>query len=550
MNAFFGLVIVLGALFNFFKKVFPRFVNKTTHNRISTIYRQKIANPALFGSKHSVPVKLGPFGIINASLPTRAQSIIITAYLALTLMFMLIKYDIFDGNTRFKTKSLQLSRSISDRSGIMAVTQLPLLYLFAGRNNMMLYVTGWSYDTFNVYHRIISRVMYALVVAHSIAYTLYLKENGTYESQMLIPDRQSGVVATVAGGFVLFLAMRHFREKLYEYFLMFHRLFVLIFTVSAYYHVKPHGFHEWMIASFSIWAFDLFIRFVRVVINGFKSKAELQTYGEEFVKFKVNHSGIWKPRPGAYAFVYFLRPFFRSWENHPFSYYPSPVPGEENKLVFCMRILNGKTKHMADFLASQPEGKCNVPVLLDGPYGQHFPVETSDSIVFIAGGIGFTGAYSYACQYKQLGEKKRIVFIWATRFRHNLEVFRDELNYLAQGDGIEVQVYITDEPAKQQQQQGTITYDTGSDNNSIPSKNGSTEFNEKKSFETEDSTSATHGLPNFGELVPNFIAESSGSTAFFCCGPPGLNDHVRSVVTDNMDKGSGRVELYIEGFNW
>lgn len=536
MAAYFGLVVLLGAIFNITKKLMPGFVHRTTNNKLCLLFRKKIANPALFGFRHSTPVKLGPFNIINVSLPTRAQSYVLAGYYAMFIIFMFIKIDLFDGNTRYATKGLQLSRYLADRSGIIAITQVPLIYLFAGRNNIMLWVTGWSYDTFNVYHRAISRVMYICVFIHGTCFSANYGLNGTLGKNYSIGYFRWGMVACIAGGLIIFQTIRHFRESVYETFLQIHRVLVIVFTFAVYYHLKSFGYLQWFWAAIAVWAFDRAARLVRILVGGVRSKAEMQVHGHEFVKFKVNYSGLWKPQPGAYAFIYFLKPFFKSWEDHPFSCYPSPVPGEENKIVFCMRILNGKTKQMANYLADKPEGRDTVPVLIEGPYGQHFPVENSDSIVLICGGIGFTGAYSYACHYKNLAGSKRISFIWITRFNHNLSVFAEELDFLAHEDNVDVQLYVTDDVGPDSNEKT----DTSSNNNSL----------EKRSVGSITSSNVNYGIPNLSELIPRHIEESSGSTAFMVCGPPGLNDSVRKTVVDNMDKGKGRVDIYVEAFNW
>lgn len=60
---------------------------------------------------------------------------------------------------------------VTDRSGFLAVANLPLLWLFAGRNDIFLWLTGWSFGTFNIFHRYVARVVTAEAIIHSIGYT-------------------------------------------------------------------------------------------------------------------------------------------------------------------------------------------------------------------------------------------------------------------------------------------------------------------------------------------------------------------------------------------
>lgn len=53
----------------------------------------------------------------------------------------------------------------------MAFTNLPLLWLFGGRNNILIWATGWSFATYNIFHRHVARVATFQALAHA---TLYL----------------------------------------------------------------------------------------------------------------------------------------------------------------------------------------------------------------------------------------------------------------------------------------------------------------------------------------------------------------------------------------
>lgn len=541
MLVYFGVVMLIASVFHFFKKVTPGFAKKVSRNRAVLYFRQKFANPALFGSKHSVPVKWGK-GFINMSLPTRAQGWVLLGYFVMFIILMFIKYDIFDGNSRYAAKKSQLARYVADRAGIIGTAQLPLLFLFASRNNILLLATGWSYDTMNVYHRWVARVMYIGVFIHSIAFTYLYVQNGKLNSEWKRTYMIWGIVGTVCGGLLMFFSLRHFRERLYEFFLWCHWLFVAFFTAGTWYHLKPHGYMEWLYAAIAIWAFDRACRLGRIVFSGLTSTGDMEVHCQDFIKFKVNYSHIWGANPGCYSFVYFLLPIWSFWENHPFSCYNSPVPGEENKLVFCLRARGGKTKQLLKYLIKK-DGRAKIPMFIEGPYGQNFPIGKNDTMVFIAGGIGFTATYSYAAHLKKLGDKKRIVFIWVARTSDNLQMFKEEIDYLSQEDHVDVQIYVTDET---ESSGGSIN-----DEKRINDGSSSEDVVEKTSIDSSSSATIIYGIiPNLNEIVERSIAEASGSIGFMTCGPPGMNDAIRSSVTNNMANPEKAVNLYVEAFNW
>ena len=60
---------------------------------------------------------------------------------------------------------------VTDRAGFLAVANMSLLWVFAGRNDIFLWLTGWNFGTFNIFHRYVARVVTAEAIVHSIGYT-------------------------------------------------------------------------------------------------------------------------------------------------------------------------------------------------------------------------------------------------------------------------------------------------------------------------------------------------------------------------------------------
>jgi hypothetical protein len=57
----------------------------------------------------------------------------------------------------------------------MCYSNLPLIWMFSGRNNIFLWATGWDYGTFNLFHRNIARVATLQAIVHSVSYTWQYK---------------------------------------------------------------------------------------------------------------------------------------------------------------------------------------------------------------------------------------------------------------------------------------------------------------------------------------------------------------------------------------
>lgn len=48
-----------------------------------------------------------------------------------------------------------------------------MVWLFATRNDPFLWLTGWTFATYNRFHRWIARIATAQAIIHSIGYTVY-----------------------------------------------------------------------------------------------------------------------------------------------------------------------------------------------------------------------------------------------------------------------------------------------------------------------------------------------------------------------------------------
>jgi hypothetical protein len=140
-------------------------------NKLIANFKRYLLLPATFKISHI----RRPYYL---SIPTRSQSILISLYLIINLIFMTVNYHLFDGNTRFANKTLQLQRYITDRAGVLALSQIPLLIAFAGRNNVLIWLTGYHYSTFNVWHKWVARMCTAYTFIHSVVYSAYYLERG------------------------------------------------------------------------------------------------------------------------------------------------------------------------------------------------------------------------------------------------------------------------------------------------------------------------------------------------------------------------------------
>lgn len=86
-------------------------------------------------------------------------------------------------NYSWPNPSSQLARYVADRAGVLAFCNLTLLWAFAMRNNVLIWLTGWSFATFNQFHRWVARLATVEAMVHGICYTVF-EYNGTLLSNI------------------------------------------------------------------------------------------------------------------------------------------------------------------------------------------------------------------------------------------------------------------------------------------------------------------------------------------------------------------------------
>lgn len=157
-------------------------------------------------------------------------------------------------------KSDQLLRYVADRTGIIATANLILVWLFAIRNNVLMWSTGWDFATYNNFHRWVARVATVEAVVHSVTYAILICQSklmypltvGTIDAKMTIGQPTwrdtwdnfvtyivqkyfwNGVLATIFMSLISIFSIYGIRRSFYETFLFLHILLSIGVLVSMW----------------------------------------------------------------------------------------------------------------------------------------------------------------------------------------------------------------------------------------------------------------------------------------------------------------------------
>ncbi|CAX41480.1 ferric reductase and cupric reductase, putative [Candida dubliniensis CD36] len=540
------LIMCIGAIVNWGKVIFPGLTKKLTSKPIN-IWRQYVSMPATFQKRKAEAAPI--FKFFDSLIPSRLESIVIFLFYILILIIHAINMHYVDGDPVFNNDKYQSQvRNVADRTGITGTIMMPLVFLFASRNNFLQWLTGWNYSTFVTYHRHIARVMFILIALHSILFTILLR---TDMSEFAETYMIWGVLATVTGGIILFQAMLFFRRRWYEIFLLIHILFAALYVAGTWIHVDELGYVWFVYPSVAVWCVDRVVRIARLVVFGFP-KAQVTLLADETIKVEIPKPSYWKTIPGGHAFIHFLKPTY-FWQSHPFTFVESPT--DTHIILYC-KVKGGITHSLYQLLGRSPGQTTSMRVGVEGPYGESTAARYADTAVFIAGGNGIPGIYSEVMDMARRmpsETKKAMKLYWIIRDYKSLEWFNDELAVL-QRTNIETTIYVTKPDLF------SVSTEDGSDDTSSKKESDSQDMNveSKEPLQGVDVVKSRfshitfkEGRPSIENIVDSEIKESNGSIAFVACGHPAMVDETRYFCSRNVDNPQKkRVDFYEQVQVW
>lgn len=95
-----------------------------------------------------------PFPYLLRNAPALGQTFFIAMFWVLVIVFTAVDYRSVQPNVFYTTgRYEEILGTLANKSGNLAYALLPMLILFAGRNNLLLWATNWSHSTYLLLHR-------------------------------------------------------------------------------------------------------------------------------------------------------------------------------------------------------------------------------------------------------------------------------------------------------------------------------------------------------------------------------------------------------------
>lgn len=483
--------------------------------------------PAAFNRKET---EQGRFGFI----PGRLSSIwILGIFLFSLFSCAILGVTYHKGDPTFPNRSGGISRYYGDRSAILATYQLPLLFIFPGRNNIFQLITRWKYSRFLAFHKWLARIIIAELIVHAICFAIQSNAIGKTQSRMAQDYYREGIVAVVLGGLISIFSLSFLRNKFYEVFLYCHIVLVAMFLWTSFKHAQDQSYENYFWACAAIWVFDRFVRLINICQLGGPRKATVELIDDVLRVHVTTPHPIIKAFPGSHVFVYFMKPSV-FWQSHPFT--PVMLPSDPHSLTFFCKVKSGVTKRMAKYLEKCPDHEAELKVLLEGPYGVKRSYTHQSNFFFFATGTGFPGIFPQIMHAIHANPSANISVKWIIPDKSYVTIFGRELEHL-KASNVKLSIFVTHAVDDTVDQLQTIL-DKESDSSSTLEK------------DQEDSISIGKGRPDLDTMVKNELTSAAGGLLIDCCAHPNVNDIIRSLVVKYYDECPGKVDLYDENQVW
>ena len=453
-------------------------------------------------------------------MPTRGQAFIILYLVAINVILSAAGFQSREPNSWYPSSSGgdgEIVTYVTNRLGVLSFANIPLVFLYAGRNNILLWLTNWSHGTFLLLHRWVAWIATLQAILHSVIYLEKYVHTGTHATESQLPYWVWGIVATLCMSILLSSSILPIRKNLYEFFLAWHVLLSIFVLVGCYWHILERfetqwGYENCIYTAIAIWGFERAMRLARIVRNGVKT-ARVTVIDDDYIRVDIEHvSG------SGHAYLYFPTLTWRVWENHPFSVASAVLPPSDQPralkldidvekfgsstggsdsdsperrpqihakvgLTFLLRTKNGST--------GQLRKHATLPVLVESPYGPHEDLSEYSRLICVAGGVGITACVPYLRAHP--GSTK---LFWGARSQGIIDAMASSLS------GVEQQTY-------------------------------------------------AGKRMNIGEVLRKELSDTATTAVVLVSGPSEMADEVRYVICDlGRQQSCFKVKLLEEAFSW
>lgn len=130
----------------------------------------------IFRKRHNREFQLST-AVNIGTLPTRLQLLFLLSYLGTNVAFCVVSID-------WDRSFAVVAQQLRNRSGIFAIVNMVPLFILAARNNPLIPWLNISYDTFNLLHRWLGRIVILEAMVHTVAWFVTVIDESGWHAVM------------------------------------------------------------------------------------------------------------------------------------------------------------------------------------------------------------------------------------------------------------------------------------------------------------------------------------------------------------------------------
>lgn len=491
------------------------------------------------------------------TIPSRFHITLLTLYILSNVVYCCF--------INYKTcNKAALLAELRGRTGHLAFVNMMPLMVFAGRNNAFIPLLRVSFDTFNIFHRWIGRLVAVEAIAHTLAWMaakdmadrMEGKKHGMMEALHGSPFLSWGTVSLIAMVIILFQASSAIRHLAYETFLHLHQFLAFFAFLGA----AVHGYQgqlpltNYVYVTIAFWFLERIIRASKIIYRNFGLDSSTRVTVEALpeacrVTFELKRP--WQLRPGCHVYAHFptltwslsSHPFSIAWyDTRPTPYrslehekLPSstkdldaPLPSRTTtSITLIMSKKEGMTSKLHARARASPSGIISIRGYVEGPYGGQESLHSYGTVILFAGGVGITHQLSHVRDLLQTyndstSAVRKVVLIWTVRSQDAFDWVHPWMTEIFQmphrRQVLKVLLFVT------------------------------------KPRHAGDVVSRSNQVQMYGgrckpsKIVEEEFEKRAGAMAVTVCGPGAFADEVRAATRERVQEGV--VDFMEESFSW
>lgn len=359
----------------------PRNIASQTYATTLAIFRE-LSYPQV--------VRLASPGLAWLSPPPLGPSLVILIYWIIITLFLTVGSIVHDA---------YYWERVGFRAAWVSVTQVPLVYLLAGKVNIGSFFLGSSYMDLNWLHRWVSRTLFVTVTIHgSFFLSEWVRADFVRLELEMMPMVKYGLGLWAVLAWTTISSLIPLRRLCYEFFVLQHIVSAGVFLWLLHAHVPAYAIYNvWMAVAFvlsgRVYRFCILLcrnLAIHKKASGLGAGkrlgylAEVQALAGEVTVLTVHDTGFsWK----AGQHVLLWCPTLGPLESHPFTIANVPTGCSENgrpKLQLVIRARAGFTQK----LYRRTLTSATVTAFLTGPFGNLPTWNTFETLVLISASTG------------------------------------------------------------------------------------------------------------------------------------------------------------------